>query len=479
MRCSPPPPLSLPTSQMLSSLLSRHPQPTSPSLSYGTAGFRRAALGLEPSFLRLGMLAALRSLRSRGCVGLMVTASHNCETDNGAKLAEADGGMLVAEWEPIATEVVNATDEHILQTLRDVAERVGVEVCIGEERAERAEGAEGAQHGALGGAKEGVEEGAERACVIIGRDTRSHSEGLAALAAEGAALLGAKVEHLGLVTTPQLHHAVRFRNGAEFADLRGLEHLRSRPHYGYFEMLATAFRELCEGERCEPLWVLTPALHIALLSDRLPTRRTRPAPGAAPPSPAAHALARLPPASCPLTTSLPTLHPHHRWVDCAHGVGYHGASALEQSAGGASSPMRLANAPGEGPLNEGCGAEYCQKARLPPRGFSGATGELCCSLDGDADRVVFHYADASGVWRLLDGDKIAALAADFVREQLDALRLDKPLSFAAVQTAYANGASTANLKRTGVPVIMVRRVPPPPASARCLSQQSHLSLIHI
>ncbi len=33
------------------------------------------------------------------------------------------------------------------------------------------------------------------------------------------------------------------------------------------------------------------------------------------------------------------------------------------------------------------------------------------SLDGDADRLVYHYWDADGAWRLLDGDKQARALA--------------------------------------------------------------------
>jgi hypothetical protein len=54
----------------------------------------------------------------------------------------------------------------------------------------------------------------------------------------------------------------------------------------------------------------------------------------------------------------------------------------------------------------------------------------------------------------MDGDKIAALAASFVQEQLAAL--ESELSFAAVQTAYANGAATAHMRAHGVPVVIVR-----------------------
>eukprot|EP00962_Isochrysis_galbana_P039057 scaffold13976_cov108-Isochrysis_galbana.AAC.1 len=140
--------------------------------------------------------------------------------------------------------------------------------------------------------------------------------------------------------------------------------------------------------------------------------------------------------------------------------------------------LHLSNPPGDGPLNEGCGAEHCQKAQLPPRGEPGSL--LSCSLDGDADRVVFHQrlsaghslglgqdlgrdfgpnlgqglSQGLGRWALMDGDKIAALAAGFVQEQLAVV--GEALSFAAVQTAYANGAATAHLRAQGVPVAIVR-----------------------
>ena len=40
-------------------------------------------------------------------VGVMITASHNPEEDNGVKVVEPMGEMLVAEWEKYATSIAN------------------------------------------------------------------------------------------------------------------------------------------------------------------------------------------------------------------------------------------------------------------------------------------------------------------------------------------------------------------------------------
>lgn len=71
------------------------------------------------------------------------------------------------------------------------------------------------------------------------------------------------------------------------------------------------------------------------------------------------------------------------------------------------------------------------------------------SLDGDADRLVYFYF-SEGQFRLLDGDRIAVLFAFYLRKLLTAAGLDKDLKLGVVQTAYANGASTAFLRAQGV-----------------------------
>ena len=84
-------------------------------LLYGTAGFRADASILKSTVYRVGILAALRSLKTQSVVGLMITASHNKVTDNGVKIVDPTGGMLSQEWEPFADQLANAqTPETLL-----------------------------------------------------------------------------------------------------------------------------------------------------------------------------------------------------------------------------------------------------------------------------------------------------------------------------------------------------------------------------
>ena len=149
-------------------------------------------------------------------------------------------------------------------------------------------------------------------------------------------------------------------------------------------------------------------------------------------------------------------------VDCAGGVGFYAVAAaarlLRSGVGPGALHLVARNAPGEAPLNDRCGAEHVQKQRLPPAncGYAsfGAPSVRFCSVDGDADRVVYGYYDASQAFKILDGDKIAALLANFVRAELVAakpLLVDVP-RLGVVQTAYANGAAHDYLAGRGVAV---------------------------
>lgn len=87
-------------------------------LSYGTSGFRADASILQSTVYRVGILAALRALKTQSVIGLMITASHNEVSDNGVKVADPSGGMLSQDWEPFADTLANARDpQHLVEVL--------------------------------------------------------------------------------------------------------------------------------------------------------------------------------------------------------------------------------------------------------------------------------------------------------------------------------------------------------------------------
>jgi phosphoacetylglucosamine mutase len=149
--------------------------------AYGTAGFRsKYTEEMHPLFIIVGILASLRSISLDGkCVGVMVTASHNEEQDNGVKIVDADGGMLSKEWELLAEEIVNLPYNTLLTRL----ETLIVEVTQ--------------SHPSL------IPQ------VMLGMDTRSHSPLLVNYVEIGIrSIQQGKAWNLGEVITPIVHFCV-------------------------------------------------------------------------------------------------------------------------------------------------------------------------------------------------------------------------------------------------------------------------------
>jgi len=357
--------LSNESQQEILRLLERYPLPlidehgTPMTFSYGTAGFRYDATLLEGIMVRVGLLAAYRSYSLQQHVGVMVTASHNDESYNGAKIADPNGGMMAQDGEELAVQLANCHDPHHVWAM--LGSTTSTNACT----------------------------------VHVGRDTRSHSPALAQLTIRAAQAMGATVLVHGVITTPQLHHAVLHANAHH---LPPLIPVRSGI-VGYYGLLTHSYVGLC---------------------------RTGP-----PPS-----------------------QPRTMVVDCACGVGYAHVQRLSQELIhlGATTRLIPKNSPDEGPLNAGCGSEHVQKGICPPTWYGGDTEkvEYACSVDGDVDRIVFFNERSNSGFSLLDGDKIAVLLCDFLQDQVTALQTATsslpPLKLGVVQTAYANGASTMYLQ---------------------------------
>lgn len=138
-------------------------------------------------------------------------------------------------------------------------------------------------------------------------------------------------------------------------------------------------------------------------------------------------------------------------VDCANGVG----AAAMKTVASRLTRFKVLNCPGDGPLNDCCGADYVQKKRLMPTVYGpDVVSEVWASLDGDADRLVIYRERERGV-ELADGDRFATLVSSFVSALLKKAAIQ--LTVGVAQTAYSNGSATEFLQRLeGVDVVVAK-----------------------
>ncbi|KAJ1425282.1 hypothetical protein B484DRAFT_397966 [Ochromonadaceae sp. CCMP2298] len=395
----------------------------SKALAYGTAGFRdKFDLPLDHVFVRMGVLAAIRSMFVSSAVGAVVTASHNAEADNGLKLVDFDGGMLSQDWEPHAVRLANCPNADFVQECSKLMQAQGLTMG--------------------GGAGLGAGAGAA-GLVLMGRDTRPHSAHFSQLLRQSVELTGGACYDLGEVTTPVVHYAVwRMRQGASAA-----AQTHTQPHtpatFNAAACVTSYYAAMAEG--------------YTQLVRTAPTTPTTTSPTVFTSTPT--------PTPCASNT--------HVVLDASCGVGSITAQGFLAHYAHLQtlSPLPpifldIRNAAFSGPVNDLCGAEHAQKLQEPPKGVCPIrdAGKLMCSFDGDGDRIVFHaYVDAPSdpgfvrtTWLLLDGDKIATLMAVLLQQELEAAGLLDKYTFAVVQTAYANGASTSYIRTLGVPIHLTK-----------------------
>ncbi|KAI0375077.1 phosphoacetylglucosamine mutase [Pilatotrama ljubarskyi] len=337
-------------------LSEQHSKPPNVHYQYGTAGFRTLGNLLDSVMFRVGILAALRSKRLDGkTIGVMVTASHNPEPDNGVKLVDPRGEMLEAAWEAHATNLANApTTDAYIDALDAFVKTLKIDL-------------------------------AKPARVVYARDTRPSGPALIAALEDGLKAIGAEARNAGVTTTPVLHYLVKAINTKGTKDEYGDD-----SEEGYLQKQSTAFKKLVAGK----------------------------------------------PAIPPLV------------VDCANGVGAIVGEKLAEHLGDTLKLiLRNTAIDKAGALNNACGADFVKTSqRLPPSLASVLKpGQRACSLDGDADRLIYYYLDDRSQFHMLDGDKIAALVAAFIVELTKSAGLDGEIQVGIVQTAYANGGSTKYL----------------------------------
>lgn len=336
---------------------------------------------------RVGLFASLVSHWSDSkCVGIMITASHNEEADNGAKIADVDGGMLEQNWEKSIEEIANCEDPMATMSLFDE--------LIAKHKIP------------LGNA----------AHVVVGRDTRPSSFGLFECACRGIEAYGGNVHDIGTVTTPQLHFVVKRLNDRMKQDPSAFPNA--------VDALSSYYSTMCQGY-------------------------------------------------FDLRGTADNSHRDSIIIDAANGIGGRSINTLSnvmQQLYPDALELDVRNDVGDGPVNDGCGAELVQKGQTPPVGASESDlNRYMCSFDGDADRIVFHsFSNTGGSaetrWCLADGDKIACLVALLLKNEFvaagvlgeDGAPTDSDIRFGVVQTAYANGSSTHFLREKKVPVAFAK-----------------------
>ncbi|TPX57591.1 hypothetical protein PhCBS80983_g03726 [Powellomyces hirtus] len=225
--------------------------------------------------------------------------------------------------------------------------------------------------------------------VVVGRDTRPSGEGLVAALSDGVKALGGTITDYGLMTTPQLHYITRCLN---------TQGAYGEPtEEGYYKKLAEAFKRIVTGK-----------------------------------------------------VKQSTL-----YIDGANGIGAPTLQKLAKFIPEEILSVKVVNddTATASKLNLKSGADFVKVGQKKPDGFDLQPGMRCASLDGDADRIVFWYLNKEGTFKLLDGDKIATLAAGFIMGLVKAAKVPN-IQVGLVQTAYANGSATAYVKDTlQVPVV--------------------------
>lgn len=356
--------------------------------SYGTAGFRTKASALDSTCFRCGAFAAARAMaKGNGgwTTGIVITASHNPAPDNGVKLVEPNGGTLPMELESLAEALANADD---------------VEGQIAALRGAMASSSSSGEGG------DGEENGQRRlaARVLVARDTRESGSRLAEEALAGIRAMGVEAVDCGEMTTPQLHYLVWATNAGQPCS-----------ELDYFARLSSGYAALIEKMDADD--DDDDDVTAAAAAD---------------------------------TTKITTM---TLVVDCADGVGAQKLEKLGEAVEpyGLRFDLRNRGDASTSSLNDGVGADYVQKSRAPPKrgGFDALPpGTRCVSVDGDADRLIYYQIVDATTIQLFDGDKIATMIADFIARLVrDAAPFlpEKSVRVGVVQTAYANGASTAYL----------------------------------
>ncbi|KAG5657092.1 hypothetical protein HG530_005194 [Fusarium avenaceum] len=229
--------------------------------------------------------------------------------------------------------------------------------------------------------------------VVYGRDTRPSGHSLVAALADAFEATNTEYTDYKILTTPQLHYLVRCVNTEGTPKAYG-----KVSEQGYYEKMSEAFTRALRGRKPQGQLI----------------------------------------------------------VDCANGVGGPKLSEFLKVLPQGNIDVKVVNDDVLRPevLNLDSGADFVKTKQRAPPSPKPVPGARCCSLDGDADRLIYYWIDPDTGFFMLDGDRISSLNASFIGDLVRSAGLADDLRIGVVQTAYANGASTNYIeKHLQLPVV--------------------------
>lgn len=307
---------------------------------------------------------------------------------------------LQASWEAFATDLANAADDQqLVDTYNNLAKQQKVRSDT-------------------------------KARVIFARDTRASGSTLVAALVAGLQATDVELEDYKILTTPQLHYLVRCDNtkGTQYAYGEVSE-------TGYYEKLSDAFKGAMAGKTSQGHVVVDCANGVGGPKLREIIKYLPDASKGGVDIKVVNDEVHKPEM---LNVSVGVFHSLNVWdqrllckTDWRALIGFKTYRYLPNIY----LPLILTD------LTPQCGADYVKVNQRAPPSSKASSGERCASLDGDADRLVYYFLEGD-TFRLLDGDRIATLAASFLGDLVRASGLADQISIGIVQTAYANGNST-------------------------------------
>ncbi|KAM0686517.1 hypothetical protein COBT_002258 [Conglomerata obtusa] len=371
--------------------------------TFGTAGYRGPSNTLLQPLTRASLLAMIRSSTFCGkTIGIIITASHNKNTDNGIKIIDHNGDYIEKSLELYCDEIVNCKDKDLIKVLSRVHRKLG-------------------NMRDLGNASEPV--------VAIGRDTRESGVHFVEEIKKVLEDLKCKVIDYEIVTTPEMHYYIRNGNlkGRVIAKNEYINHLA----FWYKDLVSLTctketlcfidcangvggivINELINVLDKKNLFIININDEAKTIMESIDIERKKD--------------------SSNFPDSLEDLNSDYTNLDKKD---WFNKICQMRKKNGYLPDVKL--------LNENCGADYVVTHKKSPKNILIDETKIlkCASFDGDADRLI--YFSTKDGFKLINGDRIAIVIALYIYEIIKDL---ENINVGVVLSHYSNSSAINVIK---------------------------------